>query len=127
MVSRASLFIVVCLMCCTALLVQAQGRQGREGGRGGRGAQAPEAARPPATDKVTPEIPGVVKAGTKIEIVAFGLRGSDAGVGTPDGSVLATGNGGGLKIDSHGDMMTLGGNSDQAARPGIHSQRRVVA
>src|SRR5256885_17119728 len=90
MVTRALVFtIIMCLVCCTPS--PAQARQGRQGGRGAQ-VQAPP--QPPAADKVTPEIPGVVKAGTKIEIVTFGLRGSDAGAGTPDGSVLVTGNGG---------------------------------
>lgn len=54
---------------------------------GGRGQNQDEA---PAFDKVTPEIPGVVKAGTKIEIIKSGLRGSAGGVGMPDGSVLVS-------------------------------------
>src|ERR1044072_7647908 len=96
MSARASLLTVLCLVGCTALTLQAQGREGRQGGRGGRGGRGgQEAAAPPATDKVPPEIPGVVKAGTKIEIVASGLRGSDAGVGLPAGSFTGTGNGGG--------------------------------
>jgi gluconolactonase len=127
MVSRASLFTVVCLMCCAALAAQAQGRQGREGGRGGRGAQAQEPAQPPVTDKVTPEIPGVVKAGTKIEIVASGLRGSDAGVGMPDGSVLATGNGGVIKFAPDGSMTTIVADSEQAAGLTVDSKGRVIA
>jgi len=128
--SKASLFTVVCLVCCTALLLQAQERQGREGGRGGRGGgrgggQA-EAAQPPATDKVTPEIPGVVKAGTKIEIVASGLRGSDAGVGLPDGSFIATGNGGVIKFDTSGKMTTLVEDSEQAAGLAMDSKGRLI-
>jgi len=130
MVSKASLLTVICLVCCTALLAQPQERQGRQGGRGagregGRGAQ--EAAQPPATDKVTPEIPGVVKAGTKIEIVAFGLRGSDAGVGMPDGSVLATGNGGVIKFGPDGSMTTIVEDSEQAAGLTVDSKGRVIA
>jgi len=69
--------------------------QGRQGG----GAQD---QKPPATDKVTPEIPGVVKAGTKIEVVKFGLRGADAGVAMPDGSLLITTGGGVSKVDADG-------------------------
>src|SRR5258705_5794757 len=111
---KASLVTMIALVCCSALLVQAQERQGRAGGRGGRGG-GQEAAQPPATDKVTPEIPGVVKAGTKIEIVASGLRGSDAGVGLADGSFIATGNGGGIKFDTAGKMTTLVEDSEQAA------------
>src|SRR5205814_1735270 len=129
MASRASLFTITCLICCTSLLAQAQGRQGREGGRGagregGRGAQ--EAAQPPATDKVTPEIPGVVKAGTKIEIVASGLRGSDAGVGLPDGSFIATANGGVVKFAPDGKMTTLVEDSEQAAGLAMDSKGRLI-
>jgi gluconolactonase len=125
MLSRGSLFTVCCLLCCTALLAGAQERQGRQGGRG-RGAQAQEPAKPPATDKVTPEIPGVAKAGTKIEIVAFGLQGSDAGVGMPDGSFIATGNGGVIKIDTDGKMTTLVEDSEQAAGLAMDPKGRLI-
>src|SRR5262245_1621100 len=114
MVSRTSLFLVLCLACGAAVLTDAQGREGRQGGRRGRGGQE-AAPTPVATDKVTPDIPSVVKAGTKIEIVATGLRGSDAGIGMPDGSVLVVGNGGVLKFDPDGKMTTLVENSEQAA------------
>src|SRR5262249_7954727 len=124
--SRAFLFTVICLVCCATLLAQPQERQGREGGRGGRGGRGgQEAAQPPATDKVTPEIPGVVKAGTKIEIVASGLRGSDAGVGLPDGSFIATANGGVVKFDPDGKMTTLVEDSEQAAGLAMDSKGRL--
>jgi gluconolactonase len=123
--SRATLVTVICLVCCAAL--QAQERQGREGGRGGRGGRGgQEAAQPPATDKVTPEIPGIVKAGTKIEIVASGLRGSDAGVGTPDGGFIATANGGVVKFDADGKMTTLVEDSEQAAGLAMDSKGRLI-
>ena len=126
MPSRASLFTVICLVCCAALLAQAQGREGRQGGRGGGGRGGQEAAQPPATDKVAPEIPGVVKAGTKIEIVASGLRGSDAGVGLPDGSFIATGNGGVIKFDTDGKMTTLVEDSEQAAGLAMDPKGRLI-
>src|SRR5438105_4082695 len=115
MKSKAVLIAVVSLLCSAMAFGQAEG-QGRGGGRGqgggggrgggaaqqeggggrgagggGRGAQAP--AAPPAMDKVTPDIPGVVKAGTKIEIVKYGMGGTDAGTGMPDGSVLVSSGG----------------------------------
>src|SRR5215813_2310517 len=125
MKAKASLFTVIALVCCAAL-TQAQEGRGREGGRGGRGGRGgQEAAQPPATDKVTPEIRGVVKAGTKIEIVAFGLRGSDAGVGMPDGSFVATANGGVVKFDSDGKMTTLVEDSEQAAGLAMDSKGRI--
>ena len=127
MKAKASLFTVVAVLVCSALLPQAQEGRGREGGRGGRGGRGgQEAAQPPATDKVTPEIRGVVKAGTKIEIVAFGLRGSDAGVGMPDGSFIATANGGVVKFDLDGKMTTLVENSEQAAGLAMDPKGRLV-
>src|SRR5216110_3526608 len=108
MITRALVFTIMCLVCCTPS--PAQARQGRQGGRGAQ-VQAPP--QPPAADKVTPEIPGVVKAGTKIEIVASGLRGSDAGVGLPDGSFIATANGGVVQFDVNGKMTTLVEDSEQ--------------
>src|SRR5258705_7250300 len=122
---KASLVTMIGLVCCSALLVQAQERQGRAGGRGGRGG-GQEAAQPPATDKVTPEIPGVLKAGTKIEIVASGLRGSDAGVGLADGSFIATGNGGGSKCDTAVKMTTLVEDSEQAAGLAMDPKGRLI-
>src|SRR5215475_11249523 len=126
MVSRTSLFMVLCLACCAAVLTDAQGREGRQGGRGGRGGQE-ATPTPVVTDKVTPDIPGVVKAGTKIEIVATGLRGSDAGVGTNDGGFIFTGNGGVMKVDAGGKLTTLVDDSEQAAGLAMDSKGRIVA
>jgi gluconolactonase len=127
--SRASLFVVICLVCGMTCLTYTQERQGREGGRGGRGGRGggQEAAKPPATDKVTPEIPGIVKAGTKIEIIASGLRGSDAGVGLADGSFIFTGNGGVLKVDADGKMSTLVEDSQQGAGLASDAKGRIFA
>lgn len=81
----------------------------------------------PQTDKVTPEIPGVVKAGTKIEIIKYGLRASDGGVGMPDGSVLVSANGGVIKVDDEGNVTTLVANSDQSAGLALDSRGRIIA
>jgi gluconolactonase len=124
--SRATLVTVICLVGCARCCAGAgaPGTRGRPRRRGGRGGQ--EAAQPPATDKVTPEIPGIVKAGTKIEIVASGLRGSDAGVGTPDGGFIATANGGVVKFDADGKMTTLVEDSEQAAGSAMDSKGRLI-
>jgi gluconolactonase len=97
--------------------------QGREGGRGrGRGLTSP-----PATDKVTPEIPGVVKAGTKIEIVNTSLGCNDSGMGMPDGSILASCRPSIMKIAPDGSTTKLVEDSDQAAGMTIDPKGRVIA
>ncbi len=92
MKSKAILVALLCLLCAVAAFGQARegGQRRGQGGGGGRG-QQPE--QPPAMDKVTPEIPGVVKAGTKIEIVKFGLGGTDARDGTVRSSLRYAGYG----------------------------------
>src|SRR5229473_1389582 len=45
---------------------------------------------PAATQTVSAEIPGIVKAGTKIELVKSGLDGTDDPIGLPDGTTLFT-------------------------------------
>src|SRR5229473_1837556 len=89
----------------------------------GKGKQQP----PPPTDRVTSEIPGVVRAGTPIEVIKYGLRGSDGLVGMPDGSVILTGNGSVLKIDADGNLSTLVENSENAAGLAVDSKGRVIA
>jgi gluconolactonase len=124
--SKAILLVLLCLLCEVATFGQARegGQRGDQGGRGGRG-QQPE--QPPAIDKVTPEIPGVVKAGTKIEIVKFGLGGTDAGMGLSDGSVLVTSRGSLIKIDPNGNTTTIVENTEQAAGLTIDRKGRVIA
>src|SRR5438094_10597886 len=45
---------------------------------------------PSATQVVAEDIPGIVKAGTKIELVKGGLDGADDPIGLPDGTTLFT-------------------------------------
>ena len=45
---------------------------------------------PSATQVVPEDIPGIVKAGTKIELVKGGLDGADDPIGLPDGTTLFT-------------------------------------
>src|SRR4051794_26322867 len=96
---KAALIGAVTVLCAVVMFGQGGGGQNR--GQGGQGQGRAE--QTPATDKVTPEIAGVVKAGTKLEIVKAGLKGSDAGTGMPDGSVLVSSAGSILKIDAEGN------------------------
>ncbi len=42
------------------------------------------------TETVAPNIPGVVAAGTKVLVVAQGLRGTEGPIAAPDGALLLT-------------------------------------
>jgi gluconolactonase len=109
----------VALLLCLQWAVVAAGQE-----RGGRGQQPEEA---PAMDRLTQAIPGVVEAGTKIEIIKYGLGGSDAGMGMPDGSVLISSRGKVIKIDPNGNETTIVEDSDQAGGLAIDAKGRVIA
>jgi gluconolactonase len=61
-------------MCAVSVVVGAQGRGG--------------APLPPAADTVAPDIPGVVAAGTKVQLLKEGLNGTEGPIAMPDGSVI---------------------------------------
>src|SRR5262245_33198202 len=44
----------------------------------------------PATDTVAPDIPGVVKAGTKVQVIKDGFNGTEGPITLPDGSLIFT-------------------------------------
>ncbi len=82
---------------------------------------------PPPTDQVTPNIPGIVAGGTKIEVVKYGLRGSDGVVGMPDGSIILTTNGGVGKIDLNGNLTMVVADSNRAQGLAVDSKGRIIA
>jgi gluconolactonase len=120
MKSRAILVVLLSVVFTIAAFGQA-----REGGRG-QGGAGKKARTRLDTDKVTPEIPGVIKAGTKIEIVNTALACGDAGMGLPDGSVLATCRPTVTKIAPDGTTTTMVENSDQAAGLAIDPKGRII-
>src|SRR5829696_2513544 len=65
--------LVVCLLAPSPLFAQ-----------GGRGSQEPP------TETVAPDIPGVVKGGTKVQVIKFGFQGTEGPIGLPDGSLIFT-------------------------------------
>ena len=52
--------------------------------QGGRGPQEPP------TETIAPDIPGVVKGGTKVQVIKFGFQGTEGPIGMPDGSLIFT-------------------------------------
>ena len=112
MKSKTTIFAILGLLCSPMTFAQ-----------GNKKEQAP----PPPADRVTPEIPGVVHNGTKIEIIKFGMRGSDGLVGMPDGSVILSANGSVIKVDPDGNTSTLVEKSENAAGLAVDAKGRVIA
>jgi gluconolactonase len=51
---------------------------------------APAAPPPPAVDTLAPDIPGVVAAGTTVQVLQEGFNGTEGPLGMPDGTLLFT-------------------------------------
>src|SRR5690242_14324038 len=52
-------------------------------------AQTPAPQAPP-TDTVAPDIAGVVRGGTKVQVIKDGFQGTEGPIALPDGSVIFT-------------------------------------
>jgi gluconolactonase len=89
--------------------------------RGGGAGNAPPASF------TAPAIPGVVAAGTKIELVAPGLMRTEGPVAMPDGSMLVSSNPGILKVDLADKVTTFIENSNQTNGMGWDQQGRLIS
>lgn len=82
---------------------------------------------PPPTNLVTPAIPGVVAAGTKIELVNGDFRRTEGPVGMPDGSVLFTEADSIVRIDGNGNVSTFVAKSNASNGLGFDSKGRLIS
>ena len=89
--------------------------------RGGR-----QEASPPASF-TAPSIPGVVAAGTKIELVNAELRRTEGPVAMRDGSMLVSGPNTILKVDASDHVSTFVENSNQTNGMGWDQQGRLIS
>src|SRR5215468_5722328 len=112
MKSKVIWVVLLSLFCGVAVFGQGAEKKGG-GGRGG--AAGKKALTRLDADKVTPEIPGIVKAGTKIEIVNTAQACGDGGVGMADGTILASCRPGVSKIAPDGTATKIVEDSHQAA------------
>ena len=71
---RCSALTLAAAICAMPAAFAAQGRGG--------------APLPPAADTVAPDIPGVVKGGTRVQLLKEGLDGTEGPIAMPDGSVI---------------------------------------
>ena len=109
---RRTWLVAVGVLIGTAAL--AQGGGGREG------------ASPPASfDAIS--IPGVVAAGTKIELVETGLGRTEGPVAMQDGSMLVSSSNSILKVDSSDNISTLIDDSNQTNAMGWDLQGRLIS
>ncbi len=76
MKTKALFALTLGLVLCTAVVGQ------ERGARGG----APQ----PAADTTAPDIPGVVKGGTKVQVIKEGFNGTEGPIALPDGSLIFT-------------------------------------
>lgn len=85
--------------------------------------------RQPPAETVSPDIPGVVAGGTKVEIVKTGLMGTEGPVGLPDGSVVFCEPAGSKvgKLDSQGNYSVFVEQAYAPAGLGFDPKGRLVA
>ena len=53
-------------------------------------AQQAASPLPPATDTIAPDIPGVVRGGTKVQVIKDDFTGTEGPITLPDGSLIFT-------------------------------------
>jgi gluconolactonase len=80
------------------------------------------------TGAVTPDIPGVVAGGTKIELIKEGFQGSEGGVPLPDGSMLfsETAASRTIKIDKNNVISTFLENTNASNGMAFDSKGRLI-
>ena len=109
---RRTCLVAVGVLISTSAFAQRGGRQG--------------GAPPPASFTAT-SIPGVVAAGTKIELVKTGLQRTEGPVGMQDGSMLVSSTNSILKVDSSDTVSTFIENSNETNAMGWDLQGRLLS
>jgi gluconolactonase len=84
---------------------------------------------PTPTETTTPDIPGVVAAGTKVQLVAQGLRGTEGPIAAPDGSLLFTEQTASVitKVDAQGNRTSFLEKTNGANGVTFDSKGRLIA
>jgi gluconolactonase len=109
---KYSYFVVIGVLLGTPALAQ-------------RGGGQPQ-AQPPQSF-TTPAIPGVVEAGTTIELVKAGLGRTEGPVAMKDGSMLVSGANSIIRVDEAGNVTTFVENSNATNGMGWDQQGRLIS
>jgi gluconolactonase len=107
--------IALAAACMSSVIVAGQGRGG--------------APQPPAVDTVAPDIPGVVMAGTKVQVLKDGLDGTEGPIAMPDGSVIFSEINANrmVRIDRDGNFSTFLENTGGTTGVAFDRQGRLFA
>ena len=108
---RLTCFVAVGVLIGTSALAQGGGQEG---------------ASPPDSYTAT-SIPGVVAAGTKIELVETGLGRTEGPVAMQDGSMLVSSSNSILKVDSSDNVSTFIEDSNQTNAMGWDHRGRLIS
>ena len=95
----------------------------------GQAAGPAQAAPPPATDTIAPDIPGVVAGGTKVAVIKEGFQGTEGPIALPDGSVVfAETNANRLtRIDKDNKVSTFLENTNGSNALAFDSRGRLIS
>ena len=87
-----------------------------------------QAPAPPATDTVAPDIPGAVKAGTKVIVIKDNFQGTEGPIALPDGTVAFTEGGANriTRIDKDGKVSVYLENTNGSNALAFDSKGRLV-
>lgn len=88
----------------------------------------PPPSQPPA-ETVAPDIPGVVAAGTRVQLIKEGFQGTEGPISAPDGSLLFTETQASkiTKIDKDGNITTFMENTNQSNGLAYDSKGRLIS
>ena len=83
----------------------------------------------PPTDTVAPDIPGVVRGGTAVQVIRDGFDGTEGPIALPDGSVIFTENAASriARIDTDGNISTFLENTNGTNSLALDAKGRLIA
>ena len=87
-----------------------------------------QAPAPPATDTVAPDIPGVVKGGTKVIVIKDDFQGTEGPIALPDGTLAFTEGGANriTRIDQDGKVSVYLDNTNGSNALAFDSKGRLI-
>jgi len=88
-----------------------------------------QAAQAPPTDTITPDIPGVVAAGTRVQVIKDGFQGTEGPIGLPDGSLIFTETNASriTKIDKDNNVSTFLENTNGSNGLAFDTKGRLIS